>query len=129
MDHTVYEKATGAIMSILSGSEDLSALNTPEGCSAISGHYDYFTQYIVDDAAVSRPHVGQPLPATHTLQPDQDWPIPNVPEGTEVFIEGDSQGVVGTDDLVLSFPLAGVWRVELRPPFPWIGATCEVTVA
>lgn len=82
--------------------------------------------YVASGEIAVRPATG--LPAAHTVTANTDWLVPNVPVGTVVFIDGDDAGTVDTGDLVLSFALAGVWQVELRPPFPWVEAKCEVTV-
>lgn len=74
-----------------------------------------------------RPNTG--LPATHALGVDVDWTVPDVPEGTEVTIDGAAAGTVDDTGLVLSFPSAGAWEVRLDPPFPWRPARCVVTVA
>jgi hypothetical protein len=80
------------------------------------------------DAGVvtARPATG--LPATHTVAADADWPVSDVPEGTDVLIDGASAGTVDGDGLTLNFPTAGTWRVRLLPPFPWRPAECVVTV-
>ena len=55
--------------------------------------------------------------------------IPGLPEGTEVYVDGDLVGGVDqTNELVLSFAAPGVWPVRLDPPFPWLPAEFEVTV-
>lgn len=68
------------------------------------------------------------MPTTKTLAVDEDWPIPGVPDGTEVWIDGVLAGTTDATGLTLSFPLATVWKLRLVPPFPWMPADCEVTV-
>jgi hypothetical protein len=81
----------------------------------------------IDGGVVTdRPVTG--LPATHSVAANTDWPVPDVPEGTEVLIDGAAAGTVDGDGLTLNFPDAGVWRVRLLPPFPWRPADCVVTV-
>ena len=71
------------------------------------------------------------------LPPDQafvgtDWTIPAAPAGTEVWLDGQHLGTTETetdDEIVVIFPLPGLWRVELRPPFPWREAGCSVEVS
>ena len=93
----------------------------------VPGHWDGDAFYIDGDGVLTeRPATG--LPATHTLTSNTDWTVPDVPEGTVVTIDGDEAGTVDETGLVLSFAVAGDWRVDLTPPFPWRPATCEVTV-
>lgn len=69
------------------------------------------------------------LPYAVSLTINQDWSIPGVPAGAMVEIDGADAGVTDGAGLILSFPRAGVWRIRLVPPFPWIERSCEVTVA
>ena len=101
-------------------------MNAPEGGGWVKGHHDPATKWIDSGEVKDRPATG--MPKTHTLPRDTDWTVPDVPEGAEVVIDGHSAGTVDGDGLVLSFPEPGVYSVELRPPFPWRPATCEVTV-
>ena len=101
-------------------------LNTPEGGGWIEGRYDGAVSYVGDGAVAPRPVTG--LPEAHGLPTDTDWTLPDVPSGTQVLIEGAEAGVTDAEGLVLTFPEARLWHVELRPPFPWRAAECEVTV-
>ena len=74
----------------------------------------------------TRPSTG--LPESHELAADTDWTVPDVPEGTEVEIDGAPAGTVDGEGLVLNFPTAGPWDVRLDPPFPWRPARCLVVV-
>ena len=96
---------------------------------SIAGEYDGDTHYVADGAVTPRPATG--LPATHSLPVGTDWPVADVPEGTEVWTGRDGEapalaGIVDGDGLVLSFPDLGLWRVSLAPPWPWRPATCDV---
>lgn len=101
-------------------------LNIPTGGQKVAGDIDGGTQYFDGSTVLPRPEID--LPGTHTLPASTDWTITGVPEGTEVVIDGAVAGMVDDGDLTLTFPEAREWRVELRPPFPWREATCEVTV-
>ena len=69
------------------------------------------------------------LPPPHALV-GSDWIVPLAPAGTEVWLDGQHLGTTETDDeIVVTFPLPGLWRVELRPPFPWREAGCNVEVS
>ena len=126
MHTTVYETESGQITKILTAIPSDVPLNTPEGHAWIDGHHDAETKWIDGGEVKERPATG--LPDTHTLPRDTDWILPDVPEGAEVVIDEHSAGTVDGDGLVLSFAEPGAYRVELRPPFPWRPATCEVTV-
>lgn len=82
--------------------------------------------YVSEGLRLARPEIS--IPATHQLAVNTDWTIPGVPEGTLVIINGEESGEVDASGLVLEFSDTGVWKLELRPPFPWRDAICEVTV-
>jgi hypothetical protein len=92
----------------------------------VEGLWDGMSHYVSEGEAVPRPATG--LPAAHTLAADTDWTVPDVPEGTAVRIDGEDMGTTDAEGLTLTFAAAGVWRVDLGPPFPWLPASCEVTV-
>ncbi len=127
---TKYTISTGHITGYLKvGTEQEVTGNVfmlPEGQALIDGEWEAETHYILNDEGLPRPTTG--LPLSHELASDTDWSLPNVPEGTKVLIDGEEAGTVDATGLVLTFALAGVWRVGLRPPFPWLDASCEVTV-
>ena len=105
---------------------DEADMNTPDGGGWVEGHHDGAVSYVAEGVVTPRPDTG--LPASHTLSTDTDWTLPDVPEGTQVLIDGAEAGTVDGDGLTLTFPEARKWHVELRPPFPWRGSACEVTV-
>ena len=112
---------------VISGKSDIHRQASPDlGVSIVRGRHDAATKWIEGGEVKDRPATG--MPETHTLPRDTDWTVPDVPEGAEVVIDGHSAGTVDGDGLVLSFPEPGEYRVELRPPFPWRPAACEVTV-
>lgn len=118
--------ATGRIRQVMTLRPEEADMNTPEGGGWVEGHHDGAVSYVADGAVTPRPDTG--LPASHTLPTDTDWTLPDVPEGTQVLIDGAEAGTVDGDGLTLTFPEAREWHVELRPPFPWRAAECEVTV-
>lgn len=130
MRFAIYETATGRV----TGYKDLrseaeAALNTFPGRALVRGEADLETDYVDlsgEPTIAPRPSLG--LPATHALGVGADWAVPNVPVGTVVRIDGEDMGTVDADGLTLSFAAAGTWPVELQPPFPWLEASCEVTV-
>lgn len=68
------------------------------------------------------------VPGAKALAVDEDWAIPGIPDGTEVWVDGTLAATVDATGLTLSFPIAAVWSLRLVPPFPWKPAICEVTV-
>lgn len=72
-----------------------------------------------------RPDTG--LPPAHTMAPG-DWVLPDVPVGTAVLIDGVQVLISNEDGLVLRRAARGTCTIELVPPFPFIGATCQLTV-
>lgn len=78
--------------------------------------------HVVDGAVIERPVIAA---ADIIRAINEDWVLPEVPDGTEVTIAGTLAGTT-TGGLTLAFPAAGLWTVKLDPPWPWIGV--EVTV-
>ena len=131
-ERTVYDATTGEILWRFQGSEAGAALQASDGRALLLGAHDGATHYVADGAVTPRPATG--LPAAHSLPVGTDWPVADVPEGTEVWTgrEGEAPalaGIVDGDGLVLSFPEPGLWRVSLAPPWPWRPATCDVGVS
>ena len=92
----------------------------------IEGHWNGGEYYVVNGEAVARP--GLDLPQAHSLKVDEDWFLPGVPADTVVTIDGVEVGTTDGGPLLLSFPVALTYRVDLRAPFPWKPHTAEVTV-
>ncbi len=69
------------------------------------------------------------VPGAKALGVDEDWVIPGVPEGSDVWVDGALAGVTDATGLTLSFPLAATWQVRVVPPFPWKPSDCEVIVS
>lgn len=117
--------AAGRKVAQFTGREIDAALNIPTGGHMVAGDIDGDTQYFDGATVLARPVLS--LPATHSIATNTDWTLPDIPEGTVVMIDGAEAGVVDSSGLTLTFPEAGLWHVELMPPFPWRDAVCEVT--
>ena len=117
--------AAGQKAAQFNGREIDAVLNIGEGETMVAGDINGETHYWDGSTVLTRPEYA--LPAAHTLPVNTDWTLADVPNGTEVLIDGATAGTVDDGELTLTFPEARLWRVELRPPFPWRDATCEVT--
>ncbi|MDX5412899.1 MAG: hypothetical protein LPK02_07610 [Rhodobacterales bacterium] len=124
---TAYLPDSGTLLWVSYGPEETIVFPEDQGFSWVEGNWDKETHYVVNGIATPRPATD--LPATHSLAVNTDWSLPSVPVGTVVLIEGEEAGVVDETGLVLNFELSGIWKVDLKPPFPWVDASCEVTVA
>jgi hypothetical protein len=127
IEFTKYDTTTRRITGffiVSTASEAEASLSESE--AIIKSIWDADTHYIAGGHATPRPSTG--LPATYTIAASTDWTISDVPAGTEVEIDGEAMGITDDTGLTLSFDVPGVWPVTLRPPFPWIKASCEVTV-
>lgn len=82
--------------------------------------------YVSGGEVLPRPTLD--FPVSHQIIAGEDWNPVSVPANTEVFVDGFFQGITDETGLTLAFQMQGVWRVDLRPPFPWFPASCEVTV-
>lgn len=108
------------------GREIDAALNVPTGGEMIAGDFDENEVYWNGATLAPRPALN--IPAQHTVPVNTDWTLTDIPAGTEVLIDGATVATTDGSDLDLSFPEAGPWDLELRPPFPWRDAACEVMV-
>jgi hypothetical protein len=107
------------------GRESDALLNVGDGETLVAGNFDGKTQYWDGAAIAPRPEYA--LSATYSVEVGADWTLADMPAGTAVLIDGAAAGVVDDGELTLTFSEARVWQVELRPPFPWRDAACEVT--
>ena len=107
-------------------------LNFPDGW--LEGHHEPDTVYAVNGQPTPRPALSLPAPVATV---GADWTVQGVPAGTTFSINGVLQKDENNENLplviedgwmVLIFPMAGAWEVELHPPFPWREATCIVEV-
>lgn len=127
---TKYMIMTGEISGWISvvSEEDarLNAFSLFPGQAMLDGLWEKETYYIDNEEALLRPVIV--IPTSHELALNTDWHLPDIPEGTEVIIDGDVVGTADATGLTLSFDTPGVWPVTLVPPFPWVKANCEVVV-
>ena len=65
----------------------------------------------------------------YALSLNTDWDVLGIPEGSTVIIDGEEAGTTDASGLTLSFEFPGIYVLEIRPPFPWRDAKCEVTVS
>ena len=101
-------------------------LNVPDGGGRIEGRSDLRTQYVSNGAVVDRPTLN--VPGSVSITVAEDWSLPDLPVGTELYIDGRLEGISDEDGLTLNFGFPAQVSVEFRPPFPTLPATCEVTV-
>lgn len=123
---TFYTPSSGKIIGVSVNSEDLVLSHMPAGAEWVLGIHNNQTHFIIDGNVTERPTTG--LPAEKTIKTNTDWIIADVPAGTEVEIDKEVVAVTDDTELTLTFNASGIWPVTLRPPFPWVEASCEVTV-
>ena len=119
----IYYEANGRIVRWCSAEE---APDTSLERLEVAGIIDPSGHYVSNSELVARP--GLDLPQAHSLQVDEEWLLPGVPADTVVTIDGVEVGTADGGPLLLSFPVALTYQVELRAPFPWKPHTAEVTV-
>jgi len=126
----IYDPPTGRILG--SGTCESSLLghypSSGEAVLAVGQMVANTTDWVNAGMVEQRPGLVD-LPATRTLAVDEDWVIPGIPDGTEVWVDDALIGTVDTTGLTMSFPLAATWQLRLVPPFPWKPGTCEVTTS
>ena len=85
------------------------------------------THYVPAGDAIPRPSLA--VPASQVLSVSEVWSITGMPIGTEILVDGDAVGTLDSPVLTLRFDYGAVYQVEIRPPFPWLVAKCQVTVS
>lgn len=83
----------------------------------VKGEYDADIHYFNGTMVTLRPDPG--IPDSHTVAANEDWHLPDMPAGTDVFIDDVLAGTTDEVGLTLSFPEARQWRVFFRTPLPW----------
>lgn len=128
IEFTRYDIGTGRVTGffIVSVPADAAASLLHENEAVVTGLWRSETHYVLSGEPTPRPTTG--LPETHTITASTDWILSDVPAGTEVEVDGEVVGTTDETGLTLTFDTPGVWPMTLRPPFPWIEASCEVTV-
>lgn len=124
---TAYETATGRLRHVVRGPQGTVSFPPTDTIDWVDEAWSRKTHYAPNGIPTERPSTD--LPLTHSLSKDTDWVITNVPAETIVAVNGEDIGTVDETGLTLSFDMPGIWQVDLRPPFPWLEATCEVTVS
>jgi hypothetical protein len=125
-EKTVYNPKDGKIIALISGNGEMSPEYLQGGLESLDGLYRGDEYYILSGTPTIRPITG--LPETQSLNVGVDWFVTNVPENTDVEVDGELVGTTDATGLTLNFSASGIWPVVLRPPFPWLEASCEVTV-
>ena len=93
--------------------------NVPDGCAALdvpTTHIDFNRHYVLNGELTQRPT----SPVTRT-----DLTLLGVPEGSTLWINGESYDAEG--DVALEFPLPGTYRLRVEC-FPYLDWTDEVVV-
>lgn len=63
-----------------------------------------------------------------TLIVDQEYNPPNIPSGTIVNVDDEDVGIVDNTGLILVFPVAKTYKLQLKPPFPYFEKTITIEV-
>lgn len=127
MKVSVYELSTGRILWHFRGSAHGAALQIADGRGVVAGEHPPRLYWVDGGEVAARPQIISPPDGS--LPVGADWTVPMVPAGTKVWVDGEHVGTSEADEaLVIAFPAPGLWRVELRPPWPWQDASWEVDV-
>ena len=129
MKAVVYDLETGRILYELEASETQILAQAEEGVTGVAeGQGGSGAHWVTPDGVIApRPSTGLPEAAQGVV--GEPWHVDGVPDGTLLVVDTAPMGVVGPDGLALRFDQVGDYQVELRPPFPWLGAVCSVEVS
>lgn len=129
MKAVVYDLETGRILYELEASETQVRAQAEEGVTGVAeGQGGAGTHWVTPDGMIApRPSTGLPDAAQGIV--GSPWRVDDVPVTTLLVIDTEPIGVVGVEGLAIRFDQVGDYQVELRPPFPWLGAVCSVEVS
>lgn len=136
MIYVVYEKASGRVkMAIETTISEMAQANCTEDDDFLDlSESDIKTEiinsemhFVKEGSLIQRPTID--LLTKKTLATKEDWSITGLPPGTEFWMDDEFMGVIEDGEMTLTFEFPETYEVELKPPFPWIGAKCEVIVS
>lgn len=114
-----YETATGRLTGLcnydtVQAGEDFVALDP----SADFTDEMYRNTYILSGEPATRPTVPFPTPGAAPYS----WDITGLPAGTEITVWNEAGEGIVVDDLSAALVLTdpGVYRITIRPPFPYV---------
>lgn len=113
---TPYDPVTGKFQGYVSTCDQGLLMYEEMGYVWVDGIHNGDTHYILDGEVTERPA----SPVTRT-----DLTLLDVPEGSTLWINGESYGAAGTVEL--EFPLPGTYSLRVEC-FPYLNWTDEVTV-
>ena len=126
MDFVVYDEETGRILRAGSCQEiDVELQVMADNEAVVEASCQLNVDYVEDSVITPRPVSGL---VDVTLDVDEDLVVPDLPIGTVVFVDEIEAGTLTAPSLTISFPTAGIWKLSVECPFPWISSACEVTV-
>lgn len=97
------------------------------GQAAMAGAGGDAAHWVDGGVIVPRPQIG--VASTASVAVGVDWTVTGIPDGTGVFSDGESLGVVTGGEATITFPEVGIWVVDFRAPWPWLISTIEVAVS
>lgn len=85
------------------------------------------SHYVVDGEDRARPVIA--VPAELTIPLGGEYRVEGLPAATAVLIDEATAGLVEDGELDIAGRDRGEFRVDLRPPFPWLPASIAVVVS
>ena len=116
MNKTAYDPATGRIFGAWVADAAVYSANESEERQFVDKHWESTTHYILNGQPTERPT----SPVTRT-----DLTLLAVPEGSTLWINGESYAAEG--EVELEFPLPGTYRLRVEC-FPFLDWADEVVV-
>ena len=121
--YITYDPETGMIRSWLTSSSVQAGgvlLALEEPCNADP------KLYIVEGKLSQRPDL--PLPEIISAVVGQEVSLGVLPDGCKVYIDKEQVGVADGTEVLVSFPVAGSYQINLTPLFPYYRKLVEVVV-
>jgi hypothetical protein len=66
--------------------------------------------------------------SNYTISINEELEISPIPEGTQVFVDEIFLGIVDDGILNITFPDPTNYKLDLRPPHPWMPVICNIEV-
>jgi hypothetical protein len=128
MNFYIYDKNTGRIKYKVDLSTPVD--NYPVKQNEAIAEYNISREDMYHDLENNKPKIRPSLDisSSTTINITSSYVVENLPQNSEIYIDGEFLTTINDGILELDFPLSGNYEVKFKLPFPWISKTVYVEV-
>jgi archaellum component FlaF (FlaF/FlaG flagellin family) len=128
MNFYIYNKNTGKIKYKVDLSTPVD--NYPVKQNEAIAEYNISREDMYHDLENNKPKIRPSLDisSSTTINITNSYVVENLPQNSEIYIDGEFLTTINDGTLELDFPLSGNYEVKFKLPFPWISKTVYVEV-